>query len=48
MTKHSAVAILLVLVGLVSLLDELWMFGLPIGHIHPDLSECLTTGFWLH
>jgi hypothetical protein len=26
-------------VGLVFLVDELWMFGLPIGHVLPDLSE---------
>ena len=39
MTKHRALAILFILVGLVFLVDELWMFGLPIGHVLPDLSE---------
>lgn len=39
MTKRKALAIVLVLIGIVFLVDELWMFGLPIGHILPDLSE---------
>jgi len=38
-TKRKALAIVLVLIGIVFLVDELWMFGLPIGHILPDLSE---------
>jgi hypothetical protein len=38
-TKRKAFAIILILSGIVFLTDELWMFGLPIGHILPDLSE---------
>lgn len=39
MTKRKGLAIIFILVGLVFLVDELWMFGLPVGHILPDLSE---------
>ncbi|PNX52306.1 MAG: hypothetical protein BV458_10260 [Thermoplasmata archaeon M9B2D] len=39
MPKRKALAIILILIGVVFLVDELWMFGLPIGHILPDLSE---------
>nr|KXH71745.1 MAG: hypothetical protein AM325_02605 [Candidatus Thorarchaeota archaeon SMTZ1-45] len=39
MSKKKMFAILLTLVGIVFLTDELWMFGFPIGHILPDLSE---------
>ena len=39
MTKRKVLAAVLILVGIVFLVDELWMFGLPIGHILPDLSE---------
>jgi hypothetical protein len=39
MTRRRVLAIILLLSGLVFLVDELWMFGLPIGHVLPDLSE---------
>lgn len=39
MTKRKGLAIIFILAGLVFLVDELWMFGLPVGHILPDLSE---------
>ena len=39
MEKKRDFAILLFLAGIVFLVDELWMFGLPIGHVLPDLSE---------
>ncbi len=39
MTRKRGFAVFLFLIGLVFLADELWMFGLPIGHILPDLSE---------
>jgi len=39
MTKRKALAIIFILIGIVFLVDELWMFGLPLGHILPDLSE---------
>lgn len=39
MRKKRDFAILLLLAGIVFLIDELWMFGLPIGHILPNLSE---------
>jgi hypothetical protein len=39
MMKRNALAIILILTGIVFLVDELWMFGLPIGHILPNLSE---------
>lgn len=45
MSKKNAFAILLILIGIVCLIDELWMFGLPIGHILPDLSEFHITPF---
>ena len=38
MSKKKIFAILLLLTGIVFLVDELWMFGLPIGHLLPDLS----------
>ena len=37
--KERDFAILLFLTGIVFLIDELWMFGLPIGHVLPDLSQ---------
>lgn len=45
MTKHQVFVIILMLIGLVFLVDELWMFGLPIGHILPDLSEFRVASF---
>jgi hypothetical protein len=39
MTRKRGIAVFLFLIGLVFLVDELWMFGFPIGHILPDLSE---------
>lgn len=39
MPKLKVLAIILILIGVIFLVDELWMFGLPIGHILPDLSE---------
>lgn len=39
MTRRKSLAIICILTGIVFLVDELWMFGLPIGHILPDLSE---------
>jgi hypothetical protein len=37
--KRRILGILFLLTGIVFLVDELWMFGLPIGHVLPDLSE---------
>jgi hypothetical protein len=39
MSKRKALALILLITGIAFLIDELWMFGLPIGHILPDLSE---------
>jgi hypothetical protein len=39
MTKRKILALLFMITGIVFLTDELWMFGLPIGHVLPDLSE---------
>lgn len=39
MKRREVFAIILLLSGIVFITDELWMFGLPWGHILPDLSE---------
>jgi hypothetical protein len=39
MSKRRILGALFLLAGIVFLVDELWMFGLPIGHVLPDLSE---------
>jgi hypothetical protein len=48
--KRMVLAIVLIIIGVVFLVDELWMFGLPIGHILPDLSEfhIVPLGFQYH
>ena len=37
-TKGLRIALLIFIVGAILFYDELWMFGLPYGHILPDLS----------
>lgn len=39
MKKGTLVVLTLVLLGLVLLIDELWMFGIPIGGLLPDMTE---------
>lgn len=38
-TKWELFAVsMLILFGMILVIDELWMFGIPVGHILPDLS----------
>ena len=39
LNKTRFFVVLFLLTGIVFLIDELWMFGLPLGHLLPDLSQ---------
>jgi hypothetical protein len=39
MKWRTLVVLSLVLFGLVLLIDELWMFGIPIGGLLPDMTQ---------
>ncbi len=39
MTKKRVLAAIFLITGTVFFLDELWMLGVPFGHILPDLSQ---------
>ena len=45
LTKKQSLAVIFILAAMGFIVDELWMFGLPIGHILPDLSEFHITPF---
>ena len=43
------VAAILIAIGLILVLDQLWLFGIPIGPFLPDLSGVDPTGLaWVH